>query len=111
MCVSRRHPRSSVRCWVSSLTHALLSSACTRRWPSVYVEELLDGPFHQRALAVSRALLGPDMAFDFDMVSSTEVQRPGAVPLVPMSCVRTTSVPEASSVTSFVQWPLHRPPC
>ena len=37
-------------------------------WPSAFVPVLLDTPAYVRALAEARALLGPDMAFDFDML-------------------------------------------
>lgn len=36
-------------------------------WPSLYFN-WEEGPLHQRALALARTLLGPDMAFDFDMM-------------------------------------------
>mmetsp|Transcript_117711 Transcript_117711/g.366721 ORF Transcript_117711/g.366721 Transcript_117711/m.366721 type:complete len:301 (+) Transcript_117711:97-999(+) len=36
-------------------------------WPRLYFNAE-DGPLHRRALALARALLGPDMALDFDML-------------------------------------------
>ena len=43
-------------------------NVCQIMWPSDYVENLAKGPLHQRALAISKLLLGADMAFDFDML-------------------------------------------
>lgn len=37
-------------------------------WPSDFVKELLNMPFHQRALAISRELIGADAEMDFDML-------------------------------------------
>lgn len=37
------------------------------QWPMDFVKYGRDGPLHQRAFAVCRALLGDDTAFDFDM--------------------------------------------
>lgn len=39
-------------------------------WPSDFLPELSGMAYHQRALAISRDLLGEDMAFDFDMLIS-----------------------------------------
>jgi len=37
-------------------------------WPSDFVPALLDLPYHQKALAIARQLLGNDIAMDFDML-------------------------------------------
>ncbi len=37
-------------------------------WPSEFVPGLLEMPYHQRALAISRQLMGDDLAMDFDML-------------------------------------------
>ena len=37
-------------------------------WPSDLVEGARDGPLHARAFGLSKALLGEDMVFDFDML-------------------------------------------
>ncbi len=37
-------------------------------WPSAFVPELLSMVYHQRALAVSKELIGEDAAMDFDML-------------------------------------------
>lgn len=37
-------------------------------WPCDFVPEMLQMAYHQRALAISKALLGSDMAMDFDML-------------------------------------------
>lgn len=37
-------------------------------WPSDFVPELLQMPYHQRALTIAKALLGEDIAMDFDML-------------------------------------------
>lgn len=37
-------------------------------WPSEFVEGLVNMPFHQRALAISKELMGADLAMDFDML-------------------------------------------
>lgn len=39
-------------------------------WPSHYIRGLREGPIHQRLHVLARALLGEDMAFDFDMMIS-----------------------------------------
>ena len=49
-------------------------------WPSDLVEGARDGPLHARAFGLSKALLGEDMAFDFDMLifkdANTETETP-----------------------------------
>ncbi|MET4546205.1 phytanoyl-CoA hydroxylase [Pedobacter africanus] len=37
-------------------------------WPSDFVNELIRMPYHQRALAISRELIGEDAEMDFDML-------------------------------------------
>jgi ectoine hydroxylase-related dioxygenase (phytanoyl-CoA dioxygenase family) len=37
-------------------------------WPSDFLRELPDQPYHRRALSVARQLIGNDVAFDFDML-------------------------------------------
>jgi phytanoyl-CoA hydroxylase len=37
-------------------------------WPSEFVPGLLDLPYHQRALAISKELMGEDLEMDFDML-------------------------------------------
>ncbi|MFC4874144.1 phytanoyl-CoA dioxygenase family protein [Negadavirga shengliensis] len=37
-------------------------------WPSKFLPELLEMVYHQRVLAVSKALMGDDMEMDFDML-------------------------------------------
>ncbi|GEP96584.1 phytanoyl-CoA dioxygenase family protein [Chitinophaga cymbidii] len=37
-------------------------------WPSDFVKELLTMPYHRRALAISRELIGADAEMDFDML-------------------------------------------
>ena len=37
-------------------------------WPSDFLPELLQMPYHRRVLDFSRDLLGKDLAFDFDMM-------------------------------------------
>jgi phytanoyl-CoA hydroxylase len=37
-------------------------------WPSDFVNGMLEMPFHQRALAISRELIGNDAEMDFDML-------------------------------------------
>jgi hypothetical protein len=37
-------------------------------WPSAFVPELVEMPFHQRALAISKELMGEDAEMDFDML-------------------------------------------
>jgi len=44
-------------------------NVCQIMWPSAYYN-LSDGPLHKRAEAISRFLLGQDIAFDFDMLIS-----------------------------------------
>ena len=39
-------------------------------WPSSYIPELRQGPIHQRLELLAKAILGDDMAFDFDMIIS-----------------------------------------
>ena len=39
-------------------------------WPSSYIPELRQGPIHQRLELLAKAILGDDMAFDFDMMIS-----------------------------------------
>ena len=39
-------------------------------WPSDFMPQLLSMPYHERVLAISRELLGPDMDIDFDMLIS-----------------------------------------
>ena len=39
-------------------------------WPSSYIPELRQGPIHQRMELLAKAILGDDMAFDFDMIIS-----------------------------------------
>lgn len=41
---------------------------CQIMWPSIYVENLNQGPIHLRGLAVAKVILGDDAAFDFDML-------------------------------------------
>ena len=38
--------------------------------PSSYIPELRQGPIHQRLELLAKAILGDDMAFDFDMMIS-----------------------------------------
>lgn len=49
-------------------------------WPSDRVAGLADGPLHGRTLEAARALLGEDIAFDFDMMiwkeGNTKVETP-----------------------------------
>ncbi|MGB2957783.1 MAG: phytanoyl-CoA dioxygenase family protein [Bacteroidota bacterium] len=37
-------------------------------WPSDFVQDLVDRPYHRRALSVARQLIGRDAALDFDML-------------------------------------------
>src|SRR5215204_3571123 len=37
-------------------------------WPSEFLKGLLDMPFHQRALNISKELMGEDLEMDFDML-------------------------------------------
>lgn len=37
-------------------------------WPSEFMRSLLDMPYHQRALSISKELMGEDMEMDFDML-------------------------------------------
>jgi ectoine hydroxylase-related dioxygenase (phytanoyl-CoA dioxygenase family) len=37
-------------------------------WPSEFIKTLLDMPYHKRALAISRELMGDDVEMDFDML-------------------------------------------
>jgi hypothetical protein len=37
-------------------------------WPSDKVKGLREGVLHQRGLALAKAVLGDDAAFDFDMI-------------------------------------------
>jgi len=39
-------------------------------WPSSYIPQLRQGPIHQRLELLAQAILGDDMAFDFDMMIS-----------------------------------------
>jgi len=39
-------------------------------WVSAHIPELMNGPAHQRLLLLAKAVLGEDMAFDFDMIIS-----------------------------------------
>lgn len=37
-------------------------------WPSEFLKALLDMPYHQRALQISKELMGEDVQIDFDML-------------------------------------------
>ena len=37
-------------------------------WPSEFLKELLNMPYHQRALEISKELMGEDLEMDFDML-------------------------------------------
>ena len=37
-------------------------------WPSIFVDNMHEGPLHKRSLAVSLHIIGEDSTFDFDML-------------------------------------------
>nr|XP_039261737.1 probable alpha-ketoglutarate-dependent hypophosphite dioxygenase [Styela clava] len=43
---------------------------CQIMWPSLFVENLLQGPYHRRAIKCAQVIFGEDMEFDFDMMIS-----------------------------------------
>eukprot|EP01083_Nonionella_stella_P077228 210762_1 len=49
-------------------------------WPTRYIANLHHGPFHSRAIAISKLLLGYDSGFDFDMMLYKAPQVPTATP-------------------------------
>lgn len=49
-------------------------------WPSDFVEGILEMPFHQRALTISKELIGEDAEMDFDMLINKAPQSDTSTP-------------------------------
>ncbi|EDO48247.1 predicted protein [Nematostella vectensis] len=64
---TRRH-RQDLGCNEPQKTQ--VENICQIMWPHLYVPSLMEGPLSERVQAINKIIIGPDAAFDFNMLIS-----------------------------------------
>ncbi|XP_032221436.2 phytanoyl-CoA dioxygenase domain-containing protein 1 homolog isoform X2 [Nematostella vectensis] len=74
---TRRH-RQDLGCNEPQKTQ--VENICQIMWPHLYVPSLMEGPLSERVQAINKIIIGPDAAFDFNMLISKAPKTETATP-------------------------------